>query len=93
MPHSDELNREYTLEEARLWREIQFQDRASPYDPRVVPQAKQSGIHEERTRQFLRTWENDGLVRVLAISDGKVTLTPFGRRFTFEDRYSDIENE
>lgn len=91
MPYSDELNREYTETEARLWREIQHLDKADPFKPRVVPVARGMGIHEERARQFVRTWANDDLVRVTDIGSGIVTLTPFGRRFTFEERYSDIE--
>lgn len=91
MPWSDDLGREYTEEEARLWREVQHADQASPYRARVVHIAREYGIHEERARQFARTWDNDDLVRVVSISDGTVTLTGFGRRFQFEERYRDIE--
>jgi hypothetical protein len=91
MPYSKELNREYTDEEARLWREVQHIDRSDTYRPRVVKIARGDGIHEERARQYVRTWSNDDLVRTIDISSGLVTLTPFGRRFTFEERYGDIE--
>lgn len=92
MPYSEELDREYTVEEARLWREVQFTSKSGPTATvRVLPIAEGMGISGERVGQFVRTWENDDLVRAIGPSDRKVTLTSFGRRFTFEESYSDLE--
>ena len=91
MPYNADLDRNYTKEEARLWREVQFQDSNSPYTPRSVQLGRGMGISEQQVRQYLRTWENDNLCRVIDIGTGQVTLTPFGRDFRFERRYSDIE--
>lgn len=91
MPYNDELDRDYTKKEARLWREVRHQDQADPFSPEVVKVARGFGIHEERARQHARTWQNDGLVVLIEVGSAQVTLTKFGRRFTFEERYSDIE--
>lgn len=91
MPYSDELGRQYTVDEARFWREVQHVSKTTPGNVRIVPIAEEFGIHPQRARQHVRTWANDGLVRNVGQNANIVTLTPFGRRFTFEERYRDIE--
>lgn len=90
MPYSDELDREYTDEEARFWREAQFAAKSSGGRVRLIPIAESFSYNEQQVGQRGRTWQNDGLV--VTAQSGRVilTLTPFGRRFTFEDSYSDI---
>lgn len=93
MPYSDELGREYTNQEARFWREAQHAAKNAHGQVRLVPIGDGFGIHPERVSQIGRTWENDGLV--VTSQGGRVilSLTPFGRKFTFEESYSDIEED
>jgi len=91
MPWSDELNREYTLDEARFWREVRHAIKANQGIAPVYPIAQNMSIPKHREQQLVRTWMNDDLVRGIGGGTARLTLTPFGRRFTFEDRYSDIE--
>jgi hypothetical protein len=90
MRYSDELGREYTKQEARFWREVKHAIQANRGVASVYPVAQNMGIPKHREQQLVRTWMNDGLVRGLDGGTARLTLTPFGRRFTFEDRYSDI---
>lgn len=85
MPYSDELNREYTTEEERFWKEAKYQAKQSPGTLRIMPVARGLGVSEQRARQFARTWDNDDLVRVIDPGANKITLTPFGRQFEFGD--------
>jgi hypothetical protein len=91
MPYSDELGREYTLDEARFWREAQFAAKNDPASVRLIPIGQPFGYSEQRIGQIGRTWENDALC--VTTNSGRVlaTLTPFGERFTFEESYGDIE--
>jgi len=91
MPESDELGREYTDREARLWREAQFAVKARGGAVRLSQTEEGAGMDLNKLAQIGRTWSNDNLARV---SDGGrtvVSLTPFGRQFTFEDTFGDIE--
>lgn len=92
MPYSDELNREYTDEEARFWRELQFAVKNTPGAVRPEDVAQGQGIDKRQMVQYLRTWDNDGLLRFFEGATYRVSLTEFGRQFTFEGRYGDIEN-
>lgn len=91
MPYSDELGRRYTDEEARFWREVQFAAKSRQGRVRLIPVAQPFSYTEEQVGQVGRTWENDGLV--ITAQSGRVvlSLTRFGRKFRFEDSYSDIE--
>ncbi len=91
MPYSEELGREYTEQEARFWREVQHVGKAGSGIVRVAEVGDNRSWSLQRTKQFVSTWVNDDLVRKVGQSPYKVTLTPFGRRFTFEERYRDIE--
>jgi len=91
MPYSDELGREYTKQEARFWREVKYAIKANRGITSVYPIAQGMGIPKHREQQWVRTWMNDDLVRGLDGGTARVTLTPFGRQFTFEERYRDIE--
>ena len=91
MPYSEELGREYSVEEARLWREVQFAAKANGGSTRVVSIAQQFGIHPQRVSQIGRTWENDDLAVTSQAGRVVLTLTQFGRTFTFEERFGDIE--
>jgi Mn-dependent DtxR family transcriptional regulator len=91
MPYSDDLNREYTKEEARFWREVQFAAKNNPGSQPIVDIAQGMGISGQRAAQYGRTWANDGLVVVVGWNGRTITLTPFGRRFTFGGSYGDIE--
>jgi len=90
MPYSDDLRRDYTAKEARFWREAQHaaKERNSV---RLVPIAQSFGIGERRVGQIGRTWQNGGLCTTAQSGRVIITLTSFGRRFTFEKAYSDIE--
>lgn len=91
MPYSDELERDYTNAEARLWREAQHAMKAPGGQVRLIPLAAEMSFSEEQIGQIGRTWQNDGLV--VTAQSGRVilSLTEFGRNFRFEDSYSDIE--
>jgi len=91
MPFNDLLNREYTLDEARFWREAQYAAQARGSAVRLVPIGQQFGYDEQRIGQVGRTWQNDDLC--ITSQSGRViaALTSLGHRFTFEDNYSDLE--
>lgn len=91
MPHSDELNREYTTTEAKFWREVQHAVKNDVGSVPIIPIGRQFGYDEQRVGQIGRTWDNDGLCRTSQSGRVVLTLTEFGRRFTFEGRYGDIE--
>lgn len=91
MPYSDELGREYTKKEARFWREIKHAQLNTPGNIRPYDVASGMGINKQRMFQHLRTWDNDDLIRLFGGPMYNFTITGFGRQFTFEDRYGDIE--
>lgn len=91
MPYNDDLDREYTREEARFWREVQFAAKNTDGQVRLLPIAESFSYSERQVGQQGRTWDNDGLVRTVQSGRVVLTLTPFGRRFTFEDSFGDIE--
>lgn len=56
-------DRDVTDDEKKLWREFKVLVYNEPYETVRIQQAgKQAGLHEERVRQIVRTWSNDGLV-------------------------------
>lgn len=91
MPYSDELNRQYTITEARYWRELRHAVLSSPEYVSPYEVAQMFGIDKQRMLQHLRTWENDGLIIFHQGHLYMVNITGFGRRFTFEESYSDLE--
>lgn len=91
VPYNDELGREYTAGEARFWRELRHAEMHTPYSIRPYEVAQSVGIDKQRMLQHLRTWDNDGLLVFTAGGNYTVTLTEYGRSFTFEERYRDIE--
>lgn len=90
MPYSDELDREYEKEEAKLWREAQFASKSKGVSVRLIPLAQEYSYDEQQVGQLGRTWQNDGLCITSQSGRVLVTLTTFGRRFTFEDSYGDL---
>lgn len=91
MPHNDELGREYTKKEARLWREAKHVMLSRGGQVRLVPIGGQFGYNEQQVGQVGRTWQNDGLCVTAQSGRVLLTLNEFGRQFTFEDSYKDIE--
>jgi len=76
-----DLGREVADDEARLWAEVRRLELETPYHSiRVTEAARGLGIHEERSRQIVRTWDNDGLVKAFSNAD-QVLLTSLGRGF------------
>lgn len=81
---NDELGRQVSEDERKLWREVKRRDEDEPYEAiRAVHAGNHCGLHETRSRQIVRTWANDGLVRASANAD-LVWLTTYGQRFDFE---------
>lgn len=71
-------NRDVADDEKRLWPHVREQAMSQAANVRVVPLAKQHGVHPQRARQIVRTWGNDGLV--VAFSNGNyLDLTEKGR--------------
>lgn len=93
MPYTDALDRQYTATEARLWREVQHASENKGGQVRLVPLASQMPLNEQQIGQMGRTWENDGLAVTAQSGRVVLTLTDYGRRFTFEESYADIERE
>lgn len=76
-----EPNRQVSEQEADLWREYEaLRDRSDYEAVRIQMAGMQAGLHEERVRQIVRTWENEGLVRTLSNSADRVLLTEYGRQ-------------
>jgi len=76
-----ELDRDVTDDERKLMAELLIRLRKEPYDSvRVIPAGNQAGLHEERTRQIVRTWTNDGLVKSNKSGANLVALTDYGER-------------
>lgn len=87
---TNDLGRDVSDEERRLWRRVKqeyFENNLDPHRDTInaVYLGNQLGIHEERSRQFVRTWSNDGLVTTVSDGANYLTLTDAGVRHSFED--------
>ena len=82
---SDELGRRVSEDERDLWREVKRRHRDSPYDRVRAAEAgrRSCGLHEERARQIVRTWANDGLVEPRN-NASELHLTGYGEQFEFD---------
>jgi hypothetical protein len=78
-----EPNRQVTEEEQKLWSEFREALDRSDYSPISVTQVATThcGLHEERSRQIVATWENEGLVSASRARD-HAGLTEYGRQVT-----------
>lgn len=82
--HSEELGRQVSEDERKLWEEVKRRHHHGPYETVQSTEAgRQCGLHEERARQIVRTWANDGLVK--AVDNANLCrLTTYGERFEFD---------
>lgn len=82
--------RDVSDEEKRLWRRVKQEYMTHDLDPKrdTVPvvriAAQELPIHEERARQFVRTWANEGLVSKTAGAN-YIRLTDAGLRHSFDE--------
>jgi hypothetical protein len=82
--------RDVTENEKRLWRRVKDEYMRNDLDPKrdTVAAVRIAGqelpVHEERARQFVRTWANEGLVTTHKGAN-YVRLTDAGIDHSFED--------
>lgn len=80
-----DIDRQLLDKEKELWDRVKHWEQNNYHS--VIPVTelgRQVGLHEERTRQIARTWENDGLMYFpLDYNNGK--LTEAGRQHDFND--------
>jgi len=86
-----DIGREVPEDERRLWRLVKQEYEHNDLDPlrdtiRVTHLAQHHGIHEDRARQFARTWANDGLVVLPSPQNANyIRLTNVGERTDLGD--------
>jgi len=79
------LDRQVTDDEIKLMRRVIHRDEHEPYDSiQAIEAGRQAGLHEERTRQIVRTWANDGIVQTLGRGANTLQLTALGRKVVKE---------
>jgi hypothetical protein len=82
--------RSVSEKEKRFWRRVKqeyFQNSLEPTRdtiPAVRIAAQELPIHEQRAREFVRTWRNEGLVNTAPGDANYIRLTDAGVRHTFE---------
>ena len=85
MPTDDELGREYTKQEARIWREVKFSMKSQYGSLRLSRVEGTGSMSKPQIGQMGRTWQNDGLCVTSEAGRVVITLTEFGRKFEFGD--------
>lgn len=77
--YDEDLGRDVSDDERALMHEVLIRQDRGPYNEiRAIPAGRQAGLHEERTRQIVRTWVNDGIAS--SPDDGNlIRLTEYGR--------------
>lgn len=85
-----DVGRDVSEEEKRLWRRVKQEYFESELDPKrdTVPvvriTAQEMPFREQRAREFVRTWRNEGLVVTASGDENYIRLTDGGVRHTFE---------
>lgn len=78
-----EIDRQLLNKEEQLWSRVkQWADKNHATGIPVTEIGRQIGLHEERTRQIARTWENDGLM-YFPLDYNSGSLTEAGRQHEF----------
>lgn len=79
------LDRDVTEDEIKLMRRVIHRDKHQPYETiQAIEAGRDAGLHEERTRQIVRTWANDGIVQIPHQGANTLYLTELGRKVVEE---------
>lgn len=75
-----EPNRQVSDEERRLWEEVKHANEKEDAQTLRFVQigSRRCGLHEERTRQLVATWANEGLVAGTDAGHNSGFLTEYG---------------
>jgi len=87
-PTSNDPDRQYTHQkEQELWDQFRYKALdPMKYDrPKITPIGNQLGMHQQQTRDTVRTWENAGLVSVSRSNYNSAALTKRGK-YTIDPR-------